>query len=249
MLPILTLLITFVTGVLYFVLDLPYWSLGSLFFLTLLTRFRSKTVHLGKYLEILLFFYFISYSIESFGVKYPGSLIIVLTFLILVIFYEGPEWSQLYFSAGKTASNMKLALFVAVIFVFMFGIAIYSGLPGIKNPVPIHAPIDAIIVMGIGFAFYLPIMEEIIFRSIIYQRAERASGDGNYAVFIQGLLYGLMAYKVGVPAGITGAILGGLFGVSLGYLVKRSNSIYLSMLAHFIVTFGVFTTLAVLGKV
>jgi len=39
-----------------------------------------------------------------------------------------------------------------------------------------------------------------------------------------------------------------LFGLGLGYLVKKSESIYPAILVHFIVTFVIFVELTILGK-
>lgn len=249
MIRILALFVATISGVCYFVLDAVYLALIGLFVATVITRFNFKTRNFGKFVEILFLFYLISYVIEGFGIKYPGSLIIVLTFLVTLIFFEGPEWSKLFFSVGQTKTYFKTALLFAAITLMVFGVAIYFDFSHIRNPVPVGAPFDALVIMGIGFAFYLPVMEEVIFRSFIYERATAATDDGGQsAIFVQGILYGLMAYTVGVPSGLIGLVLGGLFGIGLGYLVNKSGSIYLSIFVHFVVTLGTFLELAILGK-
>lgn len=244
---ILALLISASTGMGYFVFGKGLWVIVGLFLLTLMTRFNNKTQSFGKFVEILFIFCLISFVINEFGIGYPNSLVIVLTALVVVIFLEGPEWSRLYFLPGNSSNYLKLSLIISATAILMFGLWIYFGIADIQNPVPLQWPLDTLIIVGIGFAFYLSIIEEIIFRSFIFERAKCAAGT-NWAIAIQGTFFGFMYFRCGVPSGIEGAILGGLFGIGLGYLVKKTNSIYLSMLVHFIVTLAVFTELTILGK-
>ncbi len=242
----MVLVTTLVSGLLFFVVGEPYWVLGGLLVLTALTRFRSKTAALGKFLEILLVFYLIWYALESFGAVYPGSLIVILTLMVVLIFFEGPEWGQLFFLPGKTSEYIRPAFALALLFLAVFGVAIYLNADRFANPVPLRAPVDTLIIMGVGFAFYLPAMEEMMFRSFLLERAQTAA-SAPVAVLAQALLYGFMSYKVGVPPGALGGALGFIFGLALGGLVYKSQSLYPSMLCHFVVTLGMFFELAVIG--
>ena len=244
---ILTLLTAFVSGIGYFVLGKALWVMIGLFLLTVIFRFNSKTQYFGKFVEILLIFCLISFLINELGIYYPYSLIIVLTSLVVAIFVEGPEWSKLYFIPGKSNNNFKLSAILSLVVVLIFGLWIYFKISDIQNPVPLRWPLDSLIILGIGFAFYLSVIEEIIFRSFIFERAKSVAGT-NWAIPVQGTFFGLMYYRSGVPNGLAGVILGGLFGMGLGYLVKKTGSIYLAMLVHFIVTFVIFVELTILGK-
>ncbi len=230
----------------YFVLQEGIWVLAGLFLITLLTRFRSRTQNLGKFVEILFVFFIIFFIINDLGISYPYSLIIILTGLVGLIFYAGPEWSKLFFAPGETKSYFKLSLMIAAACVAVFSILVYFRNADITNPVPTEWPFDALIIAGIGFAFYKAVVEEMIFRSFIFERAQSAAGP-TMAIPIQGTFYGLMFYRTGTPAGIEGALFGSLLGLSLGYLVHKTKSIYLSMLVQFLVTFGIFCALAIVG--
>ncbi|MFQ6112555.1 MAG: type II CAAX prenyl endopeptidase Rce1 family protein [bacterium] len=246
MIPVLTLLTVTAIGIAYFVFGQGLWVISGLAFLTLLTRFNKKTRAFGKFVELLFIFCFISFLINQFGIYYPYSLIIVLTFAVILIFFEGPEWSQLYFLKGNSKNYLKLSLGFATFVVFLYLLWIYFKRSSIPNPVPLHWPIDTLIILGIGFAIYLSMTEEIIFRSFIFERAKTVAG-ANWAIPIQGTFYGLMHYRSGVPNGLEGVLLGGLFGMGLGYLVKKTSSIYLSIFVHFIVTLLVFVELSILS--
>lgn len=244
---ILVIFIAVTSGILYFFLGQGYVLLAGLLLATLLTRFNSKTKNLGKFVEILLLFYLISLTIYSLGIDYPYSQIIVLTSLVMLIFYEGPQWSDLYFGFGNTKAYFKTALWFAGISWLFFAGWIYFNYSALPNPVPVDWPLDTLIVVGIGFSFYLAIVEEMIFRSFIFERAKSAAG-ALAAIPTQGLLYGLTQFAAGVPHGIPGVILSALYGTGLGFLVVKTNSIYLAMLVRFIVTLGIFLQLTILGK-
>lgn len=243
----LILLISTASGITFFIITEGLLALAGLFALTLLTRFRENYKEMGKFIEMLFIFCLISTVINELGIPYPYSLIIVLTVLVVLIFYEGPEWGRLFFGFGKTAKYFKRTLAFAFITSIIFAGTIFLYQNSIENPVPISWPIDVLILLGIGFALYLAIMEEMIFRSFLLQRAESAVGF-DVAIVAQGIFFALMYYRSGVPGDVVGAILGMLFGLGLGYLVKKTESIYPAILVHFIVTFVIFIELTILGK-
>lgn len=236
-----------ITGFFYFVAGADNWVLSALLIATLVTRFSERTKNIGKLIEILFIFYLITFGIYNLGIDYPYSLIFVLTVLVVLIFYEGPEWSALYFTAGKTADYFKWSVVFIIANLMVYGATIYVRYPNLRNPVPGNWPLDVVLLTGIGFAFYRAIVEETIFRSFIFQRANSAIG-GLAAIATQGVLYGLMLYRVGVPSGVEGLILGSFFGMSSGYLVYKSGSVLLSLFLQFVVTLGIFIELTVLGR-
>ncbi len=236
-----------IAGLSYFVYVMGHWLLAGLFLATVATRFIPVVRDFGKFVQFLFLFCLVAFGISELGIAYPYSLILILAGLMCVIFYEGPEWGRLYFGFGRTAQFFKTALLYATFFAALFGLAIYYSVTPAENPVPLSWPVDALFVVGIGFACYMAIVEETIFRSFILQRAEAAAG-GVSAVVAQGLFYGFMYFKVGVPSGAPGAVTGALFGMALGHLVKKSDSIYLAMFVHFLVTLFVFIELTLLGK-
>lgn len=178
---------------------------------------------------------------------YPESLILILTGMIVVIFYEGPEWGKLYFGPGEMRNYTKTALSLAIGLSVLFTVWIYVDRHNLINPVPAGWPLDALAVVGIGFAVYVAIIEEIMFRSILLERAV-AAGGATLGVLSQGVFYGLMLYVLPAPGGVAGLILGTIYGIVLGFLVKKSDSIYLAIFVHFAVSLVVFIELALLGR-
>jgi hypothetical protein len=213
----------------------------------LMTRFRSETSAIGKLFFMLLIFTAASLTLNEFGIHYPYSLILVLALLVVLIFYEGPEWSKLYFGSGDTGRTFKFALLVTLIGVSIFCGWTWFRRTSVPNPIPTGWPIDALLVLGLGFAIYVGIVEEIIFRSFILQRARDAVGDGA-GLLLQACFYGLLHFRAGIPGGLEGAVLGTIWGLLLGLLVRKSGSIYLSMLAQTVVTLALYTEVVILAR-
>ncbi len=241
------LAVTAAVGLLFFPLRQPYPAFGLLGVLLLATRFRRPTADLGKFVEILLAFCLIWYGIESFWVTYPGSLIIIVTVMVGLIFYEGPEWGELFFGAGQMRAQVKTAVVLAAGGLIVLGGAAYAVRGRLENPVPAGAPLDVLFVLGLGLALYLPLMEESIFRSFVYQRATATSRPAT-GILAQALLYGFMSYAVAVPSGLLGGVLGFLLALALGFLVYKSQSIYPAVLCRAMITLGLFMELAILGR-
>ncbi|MFQ5676511.1 MAG: CPBP family intramembrane glutamic endopeptidase [bacterium] len=263
MVALLSFLIVAISGFSFFVLGEGLWTLVGLFVVSIFTRFNSHYKDFGKLVEMLFVFCLIAFVTNQLsfadsiraqgrldaspGISYPYSLIIILTFMVVLIFYEGPEWGKLFFGAGKTKDYFKPSLLLILIAGVAAGSLLFFNRASLVNPVPTQWPTDVLVLLGLGFAFYLALVEETIFRSFLLQRAQAVVGV-DFAIPIQGVFFGLMYYKSGVPGGPIGVVFGSLFGIALGYLVKKSNSVYLSMFVQFVVTFIIFLELVILGK-
>ncbi len=215
--------------------------------IVLLTRLTGKMTELGNF-ALMLFVFFLLFTVAlSVNIVYPGMLILIATGLVALIFTQGPEWSELYFGRGDFRAFGKMALIAACLFSLMFGVWIYLKQGQYTNPVPTALPLDALVIVGIGFAFYVAIMEETLFRSFFFQRASSAAGPV-VAIFTQGIVYGMMYSALPFMNGPSGMMMGAIYGCGLGVLVHKSNSIYLAIFVHFIVSLITFIELSVLGR-
>lgn len=244
---VLTALAVLISGFAYFVLGQGYWALAFLAVFTLATRFTKEYSNVGMAAQALLVFCGISIAINEVGINYPYSLVIILTGLIGLIFFEGPEWGLFRLGFGKTHLFFRLSLVFSVLLSIVICGAVYWNYGNVDNPVPLDWPIDAVLILGLGFALYMAIMNEMIFRSVLFQRIQTAASAG-VANFLQALFFGFMWYKVPVTNGVPGILLGTTFGLALGYLTQKSGSIYLAMFVHFVVIFILFIELTLLGK-
>ncbi len=235
------------TGLGYFVFGLQLWALGLLVLAALAARLNAGARPSGKLAEMLFLFLSLHLFLNELGIGYPYSLILILSGLSVMVFMEGPEWGALYFSFGSTARYFKLAVAIAAGLSAAIGLWIFYNFEQIANPAPVAWPLDAVLVVALGFAVYMAITHEAIFRSYLMQRAVHALG-GALGVSLMGVFYGLMYYRLPVINGVGGAGLGALLGVTLGWLTQKSDSIYLSMFVNFIVSGVVFMELIILAK-
>lgn len=244
----ISVIITLAGGVTLFVVGQAHWAVAVFLLTTLMTRFRADTSAIGKLFFMLFVFSAGSLALNEFGIHYPYSLILVLALLVVLIFYEGPEWGRLYFGPGDTGRNFRFALLVIALGIIAFCGWIWFRRAALPNPVPAGWPTDVLLVLGLGFAIYIGIVEEILFRSFILQRAREAVGDGA-GLLLQASFYGLLHFRAGIPGNVDGAVLSAIWGLLLGLLVRKSGSIYLSMLAQTVVTLAIYIELVFLAKI
>jgi membrane protease YdiL (CAAX protease family) len=241
-------LITVAGGIGFFVLGLTLEVSVALLLVALLLRLASSTRKLGRFVEVLALFALVSFALGELGIHYPYSYILILSAMLPVVLMEG-SWSEvLFFMPGLTGRFTKQAVTLALL--ASLGLALYLWLRSpapADNPVPAGWPVDALVILGLGFSVYVALFEETIFRSILFARAEAATGTTS-AIFLQAVFYGFLHYRSGMPNGWEGV--GSMFalGLGLGWLVRLSRSIYLSMMVRFITVFVVFLTLVWLSR-
>lgn len=94
---------------------------------------------------------------------------------------------------------------------------------------PVSA-LGGVISAGILFSLLNPVLEEVIFRGILFD-AVRAQVGPIATVFITAALFGI-AHLRGYPPGPIGAVLAFLYGIAMGGLRSLTGGIALPILAH-----------------
>ncbi len=89
--------------------------------------------------------------------------------------------------------------------------------------------------LTIAFALANGIMEELMFRGLLQSVLAR-SFPIRFAVIFQALLFGIIHYN-GTPSGAVGITLAFIFGLALGWLTARSNSILPAIVIHIVADF------------
>lgn len=84
-------------------------------------------------------------------------------------------------------------------------------------------PVWLILVAGAGFALVNAAVEEAIFRGVLQTSLEQLIGPAT-AVFVQAGAFGLL-HVVGIPTGLVGAVMAGVWGALLGVLRQRTRGI------------------------
>ncbi len=96
-----------------------------------------------------------------------------------------------------------------------------------------HLPLDllgSVLVTAAAFSLLNSVLEEIIFRGVLYQ-AIAACWSWPVAVLGSSVLFGV-GHRGGYPPGVAGAVLAGVYGVALGAIRHYSCGLLLPVLAH-----------------
>jgi len=99
---------------------------------------------------------------------------------------------------------------------------------------------------GVGFSCGNALMEEFVYRGIIFQALDSAAGSGLLSLLVQAWLFGALHYREGFPNGLWGVVMTAVYGVMLGALRRRSQGMLAPYAVHVVADCAVFTILAVL---
>ena len=99
----------------------------------------------------------------------------------------------------------------------------------LRQSIPVDA-LRGILCAGILFSIGNALLEEIVFRGVIFDAASAFAGDG-MAVFLSAALFG-MCHLQGYPPGALGGVLAGVFGLCLGWLRMMTGGLGLAVLVH-----------------
>jgi uncharacterized protein len=104
------------------------------------------------------------------------------------------------------------------------------------------ATLGGVFVAGVVFSVFNAILEEIVFRAILFDAIESQWG-ARVAVIATAGLFGI-GHMHGYPPGPLGAILAGIFGLCLGWLRVFTDGIGLPVIAHIAADATIFTIVA-----
>ena len=96
-----------------------------------------------------------------------------------------------------------------------------------------YLPLDllgSVAVTAVTFSVVNPIIEEIVFRGILYQ-AFTAYWSWHVAAVATSVVFGA-GHVGGYPPGVIGGVLAGVYGLALAVLRHRSNGMLLVILVH-----------------
>jgi len=155
-----------------------------------------------------------------------ASLMAIFTYLLLFRFYEKRKITEL--STNGMGRNLSLGLFLGVILMSLTIFVIYVS--GGYTIVSVH-PI-AYLVPALTMALTSSILEEILFRGVLFRLIEEKLGS-YFALLISGLIFGLM-HLLNPNSSLTMALgLAIQAGLLLGILYMFSRNLWLPIAVHF----------------
>lgn len=102
-------------------------------------------------------------------------------------------------------------------------------------------PLWVVPLAGIGFVLANPTVEEVLFRGALQTVVAERTGNVTTGVFVQGVAFGAIHLN-GVPGGPLGMVMAGGWGLVLGVVRHRTNSIRLAWVVHVFANIAIFTT-------
>jgi membrane protease YdiL (CAAX protease family) len=104
-------------------------------------------------------------------------------------------------------------------------------------------PVPLLVVAGLGFSVLNAVIEEAIYRGVLMQALDAVFGVGYLSVVLQAVPFGLV-HLAGVPNGVFGAGMAGVYGLMLGLIRRRARGMLAPIATHVLADVVIFTMLA-----
>jgi membrane protease YdiL (CAAX protease family) len=122
-----------------------------------------------------------------------------------------------------------------------FHVFAHPDVSAYRSFLPVSA-LGGVFVIGILFSIFNALIEEVIFRGILFDSIESQWGVW-MAVIVTALLFGY-GHMRGYPSGPLGAVLAGVYGLCIGWLRAFTGGIGLPVIAHIAADATIFIIIA-----
>lgn len=214
----------------------------------LLTLYAAPRV-LGA-LGLMVFSLFAAVGLAArFGPAFPDHVFAVvyiaapLLFLVLAAVLGRRIEAFGWFRAGVLSGRMKVALTILVMLCMGVLAAYFSGLKPDLTHQPLIRSIKApalLLITGLAIAALNSLIEEAIYRGILYDAIERAGFGAWIAVAIQAVAFGTFHLNSNEP-GLVGVAMTAVLGLVLGILRRVSGGLIAPYILHFALDIGVYS--------
>ncbi|MGB7651377.1 MAG: type II CAAX endopeptidase family protein [Gallionella sp.] len=182
-------------------------------------------------------------SAVSLGLVWPIPQLIGLVVAVLVLRRLGiecPVWL-------RRGTPDRLALILAIASVPSTTVALVAFIASGRTDLEAATeglsslPLWVVPLAGIGFVLANPTVEEVLFRGALQTVVAERSGSITAGIVVQGVAFGAIHLN-GVPGGPLGMVMAGGWGLVLGVVRHRTNSIRLAWVVHVFANIAIFTT-------
>lgn len=174
----------------------------------------------------------------------PGLVAVVTAGLLAHRSIRAPLWRS-WVRRGRITPELPWLLASTVVVTVIALVTwqrIFDGeLPQPYRDVVLDRPLWLIAVAGASFSLVNAAVEEAIFRGVLQTALEQVSGPA-VAITVQTAAFGVL-HLVGIPTGVVGAVMAGVWGVLLGVLRRRTRGILAPYAAHVIADTTIFLML------
>jgi membrane protease YdiL (CAAX protease family) len=165
---------------------------------------------------------------------WPLYLLVPLAGYALTVFCVAPlrrsvVWLHLGRFGWDVAAATLAIIVVASVALVLWYVWLTPDLRDLTNELR-EIPNPWLIALGVAFSLFNALLEEILFRGILFEALEAEYGRW-WAVLIQGVVFGVV-HTQGVPRGPLGMVMASVYGVMLGWLRHYSRGMLWPFVAH-----------------
>jgi len=172
-------------------------------------------------------------------------------YLILILIFKPLREKTGWLKVGHF-DRTTVILGVVVIIISSTALLVWTAgakpqLNDILNMIPLQSP-GTLLLIGLAFAVFNSIVEESIYRGILWDGLSELFRPLIVINLIQAVIFGI-AHIQGFPRGAVGMVLAFVYGVLLGFVRRRSKGLLAPILIHMAADMTVFLILlGMLGK-
>jgi membrane protease YdiL (CAAX protease family) len=240
--PILGLVAGFlvVSGLASLLLDSLWPILAMSLALTLTLRLHSSTKNVGRLVEVVTIALATIFLLNSLGVTLVTVHKSVIALLMICVSLLGKDdLGRVYLKRSLFFSHLRLCSSIALGFVCIVAVGnlFYQGV----NLPSVRISPGLLILAGLGWAVLSAASEETIYRGFLMSRLEENVGPKG-AVFLQALLFTIAHLWAKIPFGFWALLLIFIFGMVMGWLVKKTQGLFAAVTVHFCVDLAMFAS-------
>lgn len=243
---VLTVLATLSAGAVLMVVSHPVTAVAGVVVLAVLTvlawRTGSDEAVDAAVMGALL------YAAVAVGVlglwPVPGVVAVLTAWLLARGSTRARLWRS-WLRRGRVTPELPWLLVITVVVAAVALVAwqrLFAGkLPAAYVEASAGRPLVLLLLAGVTFSLVNAAVEEAIFRGVLQTALERVSGP-MVAIVVQAVAFGTL-HVLGVPTGMVGAMMAGLWGVLLGVMRWRTGGLLAPYLAHLAADITIFAML------
>lgn len=182
-------------------------------------------------------------SAASFGLVWPIPQLLGLGIASLILRGHGQAWPTWLGRPKPDRAALILAAASVPLTTAALVAFIASGRTDLEDATEGLAslPLWVLPLAGLGFVMANPTVEEILFRGALQTMITDRTGSAAVGIGIQGVAFGAIHLN-GVPGGWLGMLMAGAWGIMLGIVRHRTDSIRLAWVVHVLANVAIFAT-------